>query len=231
MVLAMIKVSKVCVVLIVVGCFNSGVQAQQNRWPSNWVVLPPGEDNSVFSLDTETVNDDPILKVATDSDAGSLLINVDIPLKKSTTLQWRWNVHDLPADAAEDTDKTHDYYAVAVRFDNDQVLSYMWSAALEPGHVFQCPLPAWRDRETHLVMYSGDTHLGKWFDEERKLLDDYAQYKQGAFPNSIKQIWVIAGSKLLGGSGSMQVGNISIGDSKSERQQIFDVRDLSHFGK
>jgi Protein of unknown function (DUF3047) len=52
-------------------------------------------------------------------------------------------------------------------------LTYMWSAALPEGKVFQCPLPCWDKRETRQVVRSNLAKLGLWLDEKQPILDDY----------------------------------------------------------
>jgi hypothetical protein len=141
-------------------CLLTANADAQQVWPDGWLILPPVAGNEVFAVSDDAAVDGTVLKIATEKDAGSLLIDVDVPVTDATTLQWRWQVHDLPSLVAEDTESTHDYLAIAVMFDTEQVLSYMWSAELPTGTVFACPLPRWKDRETHIVLYSGDAQLG-----------------------------------------------------------------------
>jgi hypothetical protein len=145
-----------------------------------------------------------------------------MPLSAVTCLRSRPT--KIPSLVAEDTESTHDYLAIAVMFDTEQVLSYMWSAELPTGTVFACPLPRWKDRETHIVLYSGDAQLGQWLSEERQLLEDYARYKNGAMPKAIKQVWFIAGSSRQGGSGGADFSDVSIGDGTTDRFEILDQR-------
>src|SRR5262249_38291997 len=149
--------------------------------------------------------------------SGSLLINSAMQLTDRTTLKWRWNAHSIPSAVAENTEPTHTYLAIAVMFDNDQVLSYMWSATLPVGTVFQCPQPRWKDRETHLVMHSGAAELGQWLNEERNLLADYARLKQGAPPRAIRQVWFIAGSNPQGPAGAISFQDVSLGEQDERR--------------
>ena len=72
------------------------------------------------------------------------------------------------ADAAK-----HDYFSIAVKFENGKDLTYMWSAAMPEGTHFVCPLPGWNEIEWHAVVRSGQTDLGKWLAEERNVLADY----------------------------------------------------------
>jgi hypothetical protein len=220
---------QVCVLLLSAG----SVHAQQSAWPDNWLFFPKGKGENVYRLDEDAASGARVLEILTNKDvgSGSLLVNSDMALTEQTTLKWRWNVHSLPSAAAENTEQTHYYLAIAIMFDNDQVLSYMWSATLPVGTVFQCPQPRWKDRETHLVMHSGSAELGQWLNEERHLLTDYARLKQGAPPKAIKQVWFIAGSTPQGGPGAVSFSDVSLGDKADDRRKIFSQRGLSRLDK
>jgi hypothetical protein len=207
----------------------TAVSAQATVWPEGWLNLPPG--GTVFHLDDDPAGDGTLLHAHTDNDAGSLLVNVAYSLTERTTLQWNWRVEDLPSERAEDTAQTHDYLAIAVMFDNGQVLSYIWSSVLPVGAVFACPLPRWKDLETHLVLYSGSTRLGEWLSEEKSLLADYERFKEGPLPSAIQQIWFIAGSRLQGGNGAASFGSVSVGDGKSSRLELFAQRGINPFDR
>lgn len=138
-------------------------------WPEGWLNLPPGYD-AVFNLDDAPTGDGTLLHVHNDNDAGNLLIDVAYPLTERTTLRWNWRVDKLPSGRAEDTEQTHDYLAIAVMFDNGQVLSYIWSSVLPAGAIFACPSPRWKDRETHLVLYSGSARLAEYQGDGRYTL-------------------------------------------------------------
>jgi hypothetical protein len=211
----------------------SQVSAQDSVWPENWTFFPKGKGERVYRLDEDATSGTRVLQVVANKDvgSGSLLIDVPMPLTELTTLKWRWNVHSIPSKVAEDTELTHQYLAIAIMFDNDQVLSYMWSSTLPAGMVFQCPQTRWKDRETHLVMYSGAAQLGQWLTEERHLLSDYARLKSGAPPKAIKQVWFIAGAGPEGGSGDVSYSDVSLGDKSDDRRKIFSQRGLSQRDK
>ncbi|HYW04650.1 MAG TPA: DUF3047 domain-containing protein [Gammaproteobacteria bacterium] len=129
----------------------------------------------------------------THCDVGILQKDAPMPLTPDTRVRWSWRVHELPSELAEDTLPTHDYLSVAVEFDNGQDLSYVWSAELPPGRVYRCPLPTWKDRETHMVLRSGTRELGRWLDEDRNVYEDYRR-AVGEPPGGIVRVWLIANS-------------------------------------
>jgi hypothetical protein len=108
------------------------MHAQQSAWPDNWIFFPKGKGENVYRLDEDAASGSRVLAILTNKDVGtgSLLVNSDMPLTEHTTLEWRWNVRSIPSAVAENTEQTHHYLAIAVMCDNDQVLSYMWSATL-----------------------------------------------------------------------------------------------------
>lgn len=119
----------------------------------------------------------------------------EMPLTPDVRLEWSWKVDELPSERAEITVPTHDYMSIAVEFDNGQDLTYYWSATLPPGTFYRCPLPTWKDRETHVVIRSGDEGLGQWLDESRNVHADCVEV-YGEAPKKIVRVWLIANSLL-----------------------------------
>lgn len=151
-------------------------------------------------------------------DAGILEYPVDVALDRSTRLAWAWRADELPSKVREDSIPTHDYLSIAVAFDNGRDLTYMWSAALPEGKVFQCPLPWWDKRETHQVVRSDRAKLGVWLKEEQCVLDDYERAIGGVPPKRIVAIWLIAKSAFQRGKGLCCYARIRL---KSDSGEIF----------
>ena len=116
---------------------------------------------------------------------------------------------ELPIDLAEDTVPSHDYLSIAVEFDDGQDLTYYWSAALPEGTVYRCPLPTWKDKETHVVVRCGTAGLGQWLDEERDLHADYARILGGP-AREVVRIWLIANSLFQRGHGRCEYASIHL---------------------
>jgi hypothetical protein len=118
-------------------------------------------------------------------------------------------VDELPVDLAEDTLPSHDYLSIAVEFDDGRDLTYYWSAALPEGTVYRCPLPTWKDKETHVVVRSGPRELGRWLAEQRDLHADYARFIGGP-ARAVVRVWLIANSLFQRGHGRCEYASIRL---------------------
>ena len=145
----------------------------------------------------------------THGDVGILRKEARLPLEPGTRLQWSWRVDSLPTDLPEDTLPSHDYLSIAVEFDDGQDITYYWSASLPAGKVYRCPLPTWKDKETHVVQRSGPAELGRWLDEERDLHQDYRSIIGGP-ATSVVRIWLIANSLFQRGHGRCEYAGIRL---------------------
>ena len=149
------------------------------------------------------------LACRTHHDVGILQREARMPLAPATRLQWSWCVQTLPIDLAEDTQPSHDYMSIAVEFDDGQDITYYWSAALPEGTAYRCPLPVWRDIETHVVVRSGPVGLGRWLDEERDLDADYRRIVGGQ-AREVVRIWLIGESVMQRGHGRCEYASIRL---------------------
>lgn len=150
------------------------------------------------------------MDVHTRRNVGILTRDVDVPLTAATQLRWRWKVDQLPSAKPELLAANHDYLSIAVKFENGKDLTYMWSAGMEPGLGFECPLPGWGGREYHVVIRSGPRDLGAWLAETRDVAADYARHVGGPMPGRIVQVWFIANSIIQQGEGKARFGDIQI---------------------
>ena len=130
----------------------------------------------------------------------------------------------MPSKRREDTLPTHDYLSIAVEFENGRDLTYMWSAALPEGKVFQCPLPWWDKRETHQVVRSDLAKLGVWLEEEQSVLNDYERAIGGVLPKRITGIWLIAVSVFQKGRGTCSFARIRL---KSATGEVLSGREIN----
>ena len=157
------------------------------------------------------------MQVQTTKNVGILTRDVDLPLTAGTTLKWRWKVDQLPSKLPETSIGQHDYLSIAVKFENGRDITYMWSASLDEGVGFACPLPDWKDREYHVVVRSGPRELGKWLAESRNVAADYKKYIGGAAPVRIVQVWLIANTIIQQGEGKASFGNIVVSPGATGR--------------
>ena len=180
--------------------------------PEGWAYLPELGAKDIFQLAPRPPSGPaPQMQVFTRRDVGILTRPASLPLDAGTTLRWRWKMTKLPSAVAEDVTPGHDYFSIAVKFENGQDLTYMWSAALPVGHGFRCPLRNWKDRETHVVVRTGQKDFGRWLAEERNVLADYARYVGGPPPVRITEVWLIANSSIQRTEGSMDYADITVG--------------------
>lgn len=158
--------------------------------PVDWTAHPLIGPSTVYAAKDRQIG------CVTHGDAGIICHPVHARLDASTRLRWRWRVDQLPSVLPEDSLLTHDYLSIAVEFEDGRDLTYQWSSSLEPGLAYRCPLPFWRERETHVVVRSGFEQLGRWIDEERPLLADHAAAIGGPPPRSVVAVWLIANSTI-----------------------------------
>lgn len=151
----------------------------------------------------------------TDNNVGILQYPVGIALVEGTRLDWSWLIERLPSTVAEDTLPTHDYLSIAVEFDDGQDLTYLWSAELPSETVFRCPIPSWTARETHVVVRTGLTDLGKLRHESRDVYADYHAYIQGS-ATGIVSVWLIAVSLFQHGQGDCRYESISLRNNHTQ---------------
>lgn len=176
--------------------------------PADWTPHPVIGPSAVYAADG------PQIGCVTHGDAGIIRYQAHIRLDPSTRLRWRWRVDELPSTLPEDSVLTHDYLSVAVEFDDGRDLTYQWSAGLTPGLAYRCPLPFWRERETHVVVRSGFEQLGLWVDEERPVLADHAAAIGGPPPQSVVAVWLIANSTIQRRRGVCQYAGIELASGR-----------------
>lgn len=136
------------------------------------------------------------------------------PFSKNCILKWSWNISSLPSRLREDTTFSHDYFSVAVEFENGRDITYTWSYNLPVDYGYWCPLSTWEAREYHVVIRSGIEGLGEWWSEERDLYADYERYigAGGGMPTRIVRVWLISNAVFQRLEGEMTVRGIEIVD-------------------
>lgn len=153
--------------------------------------------------------------------AGILTRNVSVPLTPATRLSWRWKIDRLPSKVSERHADRHDYFSVAVKFENGKDLTYMWSAAMPAGEHFVCPLPGWDTIEWHKVVRSGEADLGKWLAEDHNVLADYREVIGGKDPGRIVQVWLISASIIQQSEGHARFGDIALTNPDGSAVRVF----------
>lgn len=184
--------------------------------PEGWRYFWPLGRAEIFSRARPEAGDPEggAIAVHTHDDVGILQKDAPFELRPGTRLQWRWRVDALPSAVPEDSVPTHDYLSLAVEFDNGRDLSFVWSRGLPQGHVFACPLPAWQQRETHIVTRSGTDGLGQWQSEEVDLFEAYRHAVGGPMPARVTRVWLIANSVFQKQEGRARFAGIALANGE-----------------
>lgn len=191
-----------------------GVPEKPAGWDYLWYVGP-----SEIYRPCNAPDGRPAICCETRGDAAILRRPASTPLVPGTVLHWQWRVTRLPASLREDSMPSHDYLSIAVEFDDGQDISYHWSTELPAGTVYRCPLPAWKDKETHVVVRSGQANLGCWLDEQRDLYEDYRRIIGGP-ARSVVGVWLIAISLFQRGRGQCEYSAIEISSPDGRRVAV-----------
>ncbi len=189
-----------------------GRRANPYQKPEGWNYLWYLGEAEIFHQE-----EDGTMCCHTNKDVAILQKDVDFLLTPDTRIDWSWVIDQLPTTIREDTLPTHDYLSVAVEFDDGQDITYHWSAELPKGTIYMCPLPTWKDKETHVVVRSGPMGLKQWQDESRNLFADYKQAigtpKGLPTPKRIVKVWLIAVSIFQRGEGKCEYRDIKLVDN------------------
>lgn len=186
----------------------------QKLLPAGWSYMYMFGDSGIFSE-----GDNGEMQCNSHKNVGILQYAIDAPLTTDLKLDWKWIVDKLPSPVAEDQILTHDYLSIAVEFDDGKDITYMWSAEMPEGKVFQCPLPRWAEIETHIVQRSGNKLMGKQVQESRNVYSDYHQHIGGS-ASSITRIWLIANTVFMRGAGRCSYSDILLTQSGKETKII-----------
>ena len=185
------------------------------RVPEEWKLLWFLGTSSIYSLREH--NSQPCMHCKPYQNVGILQKNFDppIPFSEGTRVSWNWLISSLPSRLREDLTISHDYLSIAFEFENGRDLTYTWSWELPKEYGYWCPLPAWADREYHIVIRSGTDDLGQWLHEDRDLYDDYVKFVEegklsARVPGQIVRVWFIAGNRWQRFEGEMSVKQILV---------------------
>ena len=185
--------------------------------PPGWAYLPelavlgPADIYHVINRAADDSGPAQQMRAHTANNAGILTRDVSVPLTARMTLSWQWKIDELPSKLPETIALQHDYFSIAVKFENGRDLTYMWSSSLLQNKGFDCPLAGWTGREYHVVVRPGSVGLGKWLAEKRDVAADYSRYIGGKPPGRIVQVWLIANTAIQHGEATASFGDIAIG--------------------
>ncbi len=161
------------------------------------------------------------IRGTTHYDFGIVKKPVDIPLTDDSEISFEWRYDTLPAQGPETEAQFHDYLSIALEFDNGQDITWMWSPHLQEGMSFRCPLPWWDQRETHIVLQSGQDGLGAWHKHSRPVAEDYRRSVNVEVPKRITGVWFINSGIFSKTKGDARFANVVI-NSNGQATEIFD---------
>jgi hypothetical protein len=197
---------------LVVCAAEVGGSDAQRELPVGFTYLPEVGEANVFEKFAEGPRRG--VHSITGAEAGIIRKPVDLPLTATTEIEFDWKYVTLPALGPETDAAVHDYHSIAVEFDNGQDLTWFWSRELAPGTKFRCPLPNWDQRETHIVLRSGQRGLGEWETHRRPILADYTEAVGGEKPARIVAVWFIANSYFGKKPGEAYFANVRLRDGE-----------------
>lgn len=192
--------------------------------PEDWRLLWFLGTSSIYSLVQH--NSQPCMHCKPYQNVGILQKDLEppLPFSKNTRVSWDWIISSLPSRLREDLTFSHDYLSIAFEFENGRDLTYTWSWELPKDFGYWCPLPAWADREYHIVIRSGTEELGQWLHEDRDLYSDYVKFveegdeRSPAIPQQTVRVWFIAGNRWQRFDGEMSVKQIRITQGEESTQ-------------
>jgi hypothetical protein len=184
--------------------------------PIGWQYLKDTGVSDIYSLTTDSDRDRIILDSS--DDQGIIRKEVIFPVSQSSYLNWDWKLIEHPSSMREDNAKYHDYVSVAAEFENGRDLTWIWSSQLKEGDYFDCPVAAWRERETHLVVRTGRTNEN-WLHESRNLFDD-VKISMGFEPRVVTAIWLIGVSTFQHARAKAEFSKIILSDKDTTLQVL-----------
>jgi hypothetical protein len=206
----------ICAVALFAGTAGG---ASERELPAGFTYLPELGPANVFERWSEGARRG--VRSITSGDVGIIRKPVDLALTATTELELEWRYVTLPALGPETDAATHDYHSIAIEFDNGQDLTWFWSRELPPGTKFRCPLPNWKQRETHMVLRSGQQGLGEWESHRRPIAADYTAAVGGEKPARIVAVWFIANSFFGKKPGEAYFANVRLRDGERV-VEVFD---------
>lgn len=174
-----------------------------------------------------------VVRIDADNTLGIHKRPVNYPLDASTRFAWDWCYHELPIAVAENTIQTHDYCSIALEFDNGRDLTFFFSCDEKLlNKPYQCPHREWNGKnavhfqETHVALRAGIQNLGKWFQEDINVLEEYERCGcdhtgTGPPPKAVTGVWLIGLTICTHGRARADLANCSISGKSVETLTFF----------
>ena len=151
------------------------VKASSSSAPVGWEVK---EWNGKAGYSVEDTEIGKTLHLKSDAASTALHREVSFDIQTHRFLNWKWKVTKLPAGGDVRNKATDDQaiqvYVMFSRWPggvvNRRVLGYIWDTGAPEGGVFTS---AKTSSTRYIVLRSGPTGLGQWFEEKRNVFEDY----------------------------------------------------------
>lgn len=119
----------------------------------------------------------PAIRLKSSRTSSALYKDINLDIKQLPRLSWRWRVTELPKNGdvrkRDADDQAAQVYVVFPKWPtsiNSRVIGYIWDASAPAGQSFTSQ----KSRNTkYVVMRSGASGLGQWFQETRNVYEDY----------------------------------------------------------
>lgn len=142
--------------------------------------------------------DQAVLSADSEASASGLVMETRVDLSATPYLNWSWNVRQLPATRADESEKDGDDYAARVYmifktgplFWQSAALNYVWANRRAVGDHWP---NAFTNKVTMLAVDSGAEKTGQWHSYKRNVADDIKRYL-GKEVNELKVIAIMTDS-------------------------------------
>lgn len=152
----------------------------QQGLPSGW--RASRKDISMYSICAE--NGYPFLRINTQGGCTSIGKQYSFSVTQFPYLEWKWRIHELPANGCENVIHLNDsgagfYVIFRGRFKLNRILKYVWSTTLPVGTITASP---YNPNAMIVVLESGTHKLDTWVSELVNLHKDYERIFGGTPP-------------------------------------------------
>lgn len=143
--------------------------------PEGWIGAPWG--NPAYDMTVVKANPSKALHLRSRGDSSTISKNVEIDLKETPVLEWRWKAVRLPTGGDARSELTDDQalqlyvsWERPPKLLRSQIIGYIWDSTAPVGSIVKSQKS---DLVAYVVVRSGSTALGKWLSEARNVYEDY----------------------------------------------------------
>ena len=178
--------------------------------PDGWQVQNWGSPKYDFVIEAD--GPAKVLHMKSQNEGSTINKELNLDLKPTCVLQWRWKAVVLPKGAdsrkKETDDQAVQIYLTFPRFPQavrSRIIGYVWDTTAPVGTIARSEKTG---TVTYVVMRSGPDGLGKWFTESRNVCDDYQKIYGEALTEPLGAVSVAIDSNDTKSSAESYVGEI-----------------------